>query len=79
MAKLKVTFVTKTDKGTKNHEWVMDHADKTVTEDQAKKALQRLKQIDYLLKGNGEHVAVNIQEINAEILEEASVLSISKV
>lgn len=79
MAKLKVTFVSDPKDKSKNVEWVLEHMNKDVTQEQAQKALQRLKRIEYLLKSNGEPLYTNVKEINAEVLEESAVLSISNV
>lgn len=79
MAKLKVTFIVDRANKDKNVEWFVDNIDGTVTQEQAQKALQRLKRIEYLLKPNGEPLYRDVKEIDAEILQESAVLKVTSV
>lgn len=79
MAKLNVTFIMDVGDRSKDVMWTIDRIDKSVTLEQAEKSLKVLKRIEFLLKPNGEHLYGDVQEIQAEILEEKPVLSVSKV
>lgn len=79
MAKLNVTFIMDASDRAKDVIWTIDRIDKSVTLEQAEKSLKVLKRIEFLLKANGEHLYGDVQEIQAEILEEKPVLSVSKV
>lgn len=79
MAKLNVTFIMDVGDRSKDVMWTIDRIDKSVTLEQAEKSLKVLKRMEFLLKPNGEHLYGDVQEIQAEILEEKPVLSVSKV
>jgi len=79
MAKLKVTFIVDRADKNKNVEWIVDDIDGTVTQEQAQKSLQRLKRIEYLLKPSGEPLYRDVKEIDAEILQESAVLTVTSI
>lgn len=78
MAKLKVFFGSNVQGSLVTTEWIMERANKAVSVEKAKKALNRLKKIECILKPNGDPLVTDVQEISGDILEESSVLSISK-
>lgn len=78
MAKLKIQFITSANPA-EAVEWLIDNADMHVDESQLKKSVNRLKTIESLLKSNGEALYVGVDTMNATILEESSVLSLSNV